>query len=372
MCCWKPPPSRTARSARRWRPPSSIAADQTFKDVIGDAISKRDAIDAWIERAGSVDKAIGELSQRLSASIPMTRRNRRAGILLAFADPGGGMAGADRNPRKRLQIRRQSYCRARRRAQRLRPRRASTIISKCSAPPNSRRAKISSPRRSPNSIPTGSARLHRRTGPRLRSARRASARLAARERTRALVTIAADVIARYAAREGPPRAARLRRPDRQDAGAVRALVGRLGALQARSRHRPRADRRGAGHQPEAMGDRAHHRLRIHPGRRAAERRRTVFAVGDEKQSIFSFQGAAPRAFDEMRREFAGQFDRPELGWRYLRFHHSFRSGENVLGSRRPGVRAREISSPASPPTKPACRRTCRCPTPRPGWSSCGR
>src|SRR5471032_41153 len=32
-----------------------IAADQTFKDVIGDAIRKRDAIDAWTQRAGSVD-----------------------------------------------------------------------------------------------------------------------------------------------------------------------------------------------------------------------------------------------------------------------------------------------------------------------------
>ncbi|MFI4972695.1 MAG: UvrD-helicase domain-containing protein, partial [Hyphomicrobiales bacterium] len=68
-----------------------------------------------------------------------------------------------------------------------------------------------------------------------------------------------------------------------------------------------------------------------PGGARANTRRTVFAVGDEKQSIFSFQGAAPRAFDEMRREFAGQFDTPEQGWRYLRFHHSFRSGENVLG-----------------------------------------
>ena len=29
--------------------------------------------------------------------------------------------------------------------------------------------------------------------------------------------------------------------------------------------------------------------------------RTIFAVGDEKQSIFSFQGAAPREFDAMRR-----------------------------------------------------------------------
>ena len=30
-------------------------------------------------------------------------------------------------------------------------------------------------------------------------------------------------------------------------------------------------------------------------------KRTIFAVGDDKQSIFSFQGAEPRAFDETRR-----------------------------------------------------------------------
>ena len=35
------------------------------------------------------------------------------------------------------------------------------------------------------------------------------------------------------------------------------------------------------------------------GRRRARRRRTIFAVGDEKQSIFSFQGAEPREFDGM-------------------------------------------------------------------------
>ena len=56
-------------------------------------------------------------------------------------------------------------------------------------------------------------------------------------------------------REGAPRAARLRRPDRQDAAPARPRTARVGALQARSRHRSRADRRGAGHEPEAMGDR---------------------------------------------------------------------------------------------------------------------
>ena len=79
-----------------------------------------------------------------------------------------------------------------------------------------------------------------------------------------------------------------------------------------------------------------------PGGARPNVKRTVFAVGDEKQSIFSFQGAAPRAFDEMRREFAGQFDRPEQGWRYLRFHHSFRSGAAVLGGVDRVFNAREI------------------------------
>ena len=35
--------------------------------------------------------------------------------------------------------------------------------------------------------------------------------------------------------------------------------------------------------------------------------RTVFAVGDEKQSIFSFQGAAPREFDTRRAIAAAEF-----------------------------------------------------------------
>ncbi|HVZ50505.1 MAG TPA: double-strand break repair helicase AddA, partial [Pseudolabrys sp.] len=69
-----------------------------------------------------------------------------------------------------------------------------------------------------------------------------------------------------------------------------------------------------------------------PGGARENVRRTIFAVGDEKQSIFSFQGAAPKAFDEMRHLFERQFNIPEMGWRYLRFHHSFRSGAAVLGS----------------------------------------
>ncbi len=66
------------------------------------------------------------------------------------------------------------------------------------------------------------------------------------------------------------------------------------------------------------------------------RQRTVFAVGDEKQSIFSFQGAAPREYDAARRHFEKHFlasgVTSDVSWRFVRFDHSFRSGENVLGA----------------------------------------
>ena len=40
-----------------------------------------------------------------------------------------------------------------------------------------------------------------------------------------------------------------------------------------------------------------------PGGARENVRRTLFAVGDEKQSIFSFQGAVPHKFADMRAHF---------------------------------------------------------------------
>ena len=58
--------------------------------------------------------------------------------------------------------------------------------------------------------------------------------------------------------------------------------------------------------------------------------RTVFAVGDEKQSIFSFQGAAPREFAERRQRFASRFKAAGLDFESISFTYSFRSGAGVL------------------------------------------
>jgi ATP-dependent helicase/nuclease subunit A len=59
-------------------------------------------------------------------------------------------------------------------------------------------------------------------------------------------------------------------------------------------------------------------------------KRTIFAVGDEKQSIFSFQGAVPREFDERRREWQRKFTDAGLAFDRLSFTFSFRSGPAIL------------------------------------------
>jgi ATP-dependent helicase/nuclease subunit A len=60
--------------------------------------------------------------------------------------------------------------------------------------------------------------------------------------------------------------------------------------------------------------------------------RTVFAVGDEKQSIFSFQGAAPREFDLRRRALKKKFEDAGLKFDPVSFTYSFRSGPAILKS----------------------------------------
>src|SRR5712675_2451351 len=60
--------------------------------------------------------------------------------------------------------------------------------------------------------------------------------------------------------------------------------------------------------------------------------RTIFAVGDEKQSIFSFQGAVPREFDTRRRGLEKKFIDAGLKFDPVSFTYSFRSGPAILQS----------------------------------------
>jgi len=58
--------------------------------------------------------------------------------------------------------------------------------------------------------------------------------------------------------------------------------------------------------------------------------RTVFAVGDAKQSIFAFQGADPAAFADMRRHFAARIEGMGSQLQDVPLDISFRSTEAVL------------------------------------------
>ncbi len=58
--------------------------------------------------------------------------------------------------------------------------------------------------------------------------------------------------------------------------------------------------------------------------------RTVFAVGDEKQSIYSFQGAAPEMFAKMGQNFADLAKQAERTWKRVPLTLSFRTVAPVL------------------------------------------
>ena len=98
------------------------------------------------------------------------------------------------------------------------------------------------------------------------------------------------------------------------------------------------------------------------GEGARPRGRTVFAVGDEKQSIFSFQGAAPEQFAEMRRYFERRHREAEKPFESVPLNFSFRSAPAILaavdmvfGSRS----ARGAASPARASRRRPTRRSAR-------------
>jgi ATP-dependent helicase/nuclease subunit A len=63
-----------------------------------------------------------------------------------------------------------------------------------------------------------------------------------------------------------------------------------------------------------------------------DRPRTFFAVGDAKQSIFSFQGAAPQKFDAMRRYFDQRMREARKGFVVVELTLSFRSVRDILSA----------------------------------------
>ena len=307
-----------------------VAADQTFKDVVADAIRERDAIQQWIGRAGGIDQAFAGLSQSFGLapddSAEKVEQDYFASSLIPEAEwpaliemLGAGSSNDQKHiaalqeartatGRERIALYLKVFC-----TSELEPRK--NVITKKLA------------ERHPDWL----ARLQEEQT-RVCALLDKERTLAARDRTVALITIAKEVIDRYAREK--ERRALLDYDDLIDK--TLALFADVSAKWVLYKLDLGIDHilidEAQDTSPKqwdiirAIAD------EFLPGGSRQNVKRTLFAVGDEKQSIFSFQGAAPRAFDEMRREFERQFTKAELGWKHLRFHHSFRSGANVLGS----------------------------------------
>jgi ATP-dependent helicase/nuclease subunit A len=308
-----------------------VAADQTFKDVIGDAIRERDVLAAWLARTGGIDGAMRELSFALGVNPEDTAESvekeffesslipiEEWPLLIEVLESG---SASDKKHVKALDAARAAQGRERVdqylkvfcTTTDLEPRK--NLVTKAIAQDH----------------PHWLARLQAEQDRVCRLIARERA-ISARDRTRALVTIAAEVIDRYR-----------REKDRRGLLDYDDLIDKTTELFSRASAAWVLYKLDLGIDHvliDEAQDTSPKQWEIieticsefMPGGARENVKRTIFAVGDEKQSIFSFQGASPKAFDEMRHLFERQFNRPELGWRYLRFHHSFRSGANVLGS----------------------------------------
>ena len=305
-------------------------ADQTFQDMVREAIRQRDQLTRWVEAAGGVPQAMAQLSRALGVEPDETAESVEAAFFddsliaasewpaVAAALAAGSKADQDQSGRftalkaltgkERLKTYMSIYCTAT-----LDPRK--NIVTK--------------------KIQTEHASLFRRLVAEQSRVCKLIARqrgIEARDRSAALFTVAHTVIARFAARK-----------DRRGLLDYEDLIDKTLDLL-------KDDRAAWVHYKLDRG--IHHVLideaqdtspkqweivkalvsEFFAGQGAHDRTRTIFAVGDEKQSIFSFQGAAPREFAEMRLHFESMHRRAELPFLATEFKHSFRSGPNVLGA----------------------------------------
>jgi ATP-dependent helicase/nuclease subunit A len=306
------------------------AADTTFRDVVRELMKRRDEVLRWIARAGSVARAIDELSRMLGVDPKDTLESVEHDLT-----EGTGLPSSDWDAVAR--VCEDGSITDRRQGELLRTAFAASGQARIDAYLAIFLNKDFEPRKNIITIPLGrkypdvAERLVKVQGRVCALLERRNA-VISRNRTAALLTIGAAVIERY-------------RAEKEKGGLLDYddLIGKT--LRLLTTVNPswvhyKLDR-GIDHVliDEAQDTSAPQweiisRLvaEFTAGTGAREQRRTIFAVGDEKQSIFSFQGAVPKKFDEMRRHFEGAYAAIGADWRYVRFEHSFRSGPNVLGA----------------------------------------
>jgi ATP-dependent helicase/nuclease subunit A len=306
----------------------TAAADQTFREAIRAAIGARDTIARWLIGAGGVAAAIAALSRELGLDPSETRENiedqffsdsliaEREWPALAAALAKGGRADAE-------QARRFGLLSSLPRADRV----DVYLDIFCTAEGTPRRSIVSQAIKD-TSLTERLTSEQARVSMLLQRLRAAICR----DRSAALITVVHDILQRYQNEKE-------RRGLVDYDGLIDKTLALLGNVDAAWVHY-KLDF-GIDHllidEAQDTSSKQWQIVRqlvaeFTAGAGARPGTRTIFAVGDEKQSIYSFQNAAPKEFAEMRR----YFERAHRGGRrafvFREFKHSFRSGENILAA----------------------------------------
>src|SRR5215216_1181901 len=308
------------------------AADTTFANVVREAISERDSLQAWIKRVGSVEAALQELSLALGVAPDDTMEKAEAAFFdsphfspvdwaLAMAALESGLK-SDRDQIERLRAAQTEAGSAKVEAY---------LKVFCTGDFEPRKNVVTSAIRDnhPDLFERLMAEQSRVCA--LLDRRRA---IRLRERTAALVRIAEAVLGRYRAEKDRrglldyddliDRTLALLSGDgasawvmyKLDLGIDHVLIDEA---QDTSPKQWEVIRRLTAEFTAGFGARGY-------------TRRSIFAVGDEKQSIYSFQGAAPYRFEEMRQHYQTAHAAANLAFEPVKFRFSFRSAPDILGA----------------------------------------
>ncbi|HZQ14032.1 MAG TPA: double-strand break repair helicase AddA [Pseudolabrys sp.] len=307
----------------------TAAADVTFKEVIAEAIGKRDLITGWLARAGGVPQAVAELDRTFglasSDTLPSIEAAYLQKPLIPETEWPALIDALNADGSKADRERAQDIARAL--AAQGRERIDAYLDVFCTGTRKARASVVTKP----------FARQHPEWAERLVAEQtRVCALLAkefavrARDRSAALLTVAAAVIERYRARK-----------DRRGLLDYEDLIDKVLALFKDSSAAWVLYKLDLGIN-HVLVDEAQDTSpkqwaiirsiveEFSPGGARDNVRRTLFAVGDEKQSIFSFQGAEPRSFAENRDHFKRLHEKSATPFAIEKLHYSFRSASEVL------------------------------------------
>ena len=308
------------------------AADQTFRDVVRGAITERDAIGRWVENAHGVEAAIAELSRALgvdpSDSVEAVEAQYFSASLIAASEwpvlakilaQGGKTDGAQAGRFGSLASQRDDA------------RRSTYVGIFCTGQGTPRKSIVTKAIK--DKEPALAERLYAEQA-RICALLDRKRAITCRDRSAALVTVAYEVLTRYAAEKNyrglvdyddliDKTLDLLTNVDaawvhyKLDFGIDHLLIDEA---QDTSSKQWDIVRRLVGEFTAGAG--------------ARDVTRTIFAVGDEKQSIYSFQNAAPREFAAEGGKFSRAHEGGAVEFIFGRLEHSFRSGrKRALGGR---------------------------------------